>query len=117
MKLREHSITLQGEAVQLRPMRETDWNILFEWNNDPEVLYFSEGEAITSYTLEQLQPIYRAVSQSGFCFIIEVAGQPIGECWLQQMNLDRILGKHAGQDCRRIDLLIGEKGRWGRGIG
>ena len=108
MKLKEHSITLQGKAVQLRPMRETDWKMLFEWNNDPEVLYFSEGEDITSYTLGELQPIYRGVSQTSFCFIIEANGRPIGECWLQPMNLDRILDQHAGKDCRRIDLLIGE---------
>jgi RimJ/RimL family protein N-acetyltransferase len=118
MELREHTITLRGDMVLLRPMRETDWNILLAWNNDPEVLYFSEGDEITSYTLEEMQPIYCDVSHSGgFCFIIEVEGKPIGECWLQRMNIDRLLRKHASQDCRRIDLMIGEKEFWGRGIG
>jgi aminoglycoside 6'-N-acetyltransferase len=117
VKLKEHSITLQGDTFLLRPMRETDWDVLLEWNNDPAVLYFSEGDDVTSYTLQEVQAIYRHVSRSGFCFIIEWQGQPIGECWLQSMNLDYLREKHAGKECRRIDLLIGEKGLWGRGIG
>jgi len=34
--------------------------------------------------------IYRPVSANAFCFIIEVAGQPVGECWLQKMNIPDI---------------------------
>jgi RimJ/RimL family protein N-acetyltransferase len=117
MKLREHAITLRGETVLLRPMTETDWGILLAWNSDPEVLYFSEGDDVAAYTLEEVQGIYRGTSQSAFCFIIERDGRPIGECWLQQMNLDRILRQHPDKDCRRIDLVIGEKGLWGRGHG
>jgi aminoglycoside 6'-N-acetyltransferase len=117
MKLREHSITLNGDTVLLRPTRETDWEILLAWNSDPELLYFSEGNDVTSYTLEEIQGIYRDVSQTGFCFIIELDGKPIGECWLQRMNLERLLVKYVGQDCRRIDLIIGEKGQWGHGYG
>ena len=33
------------------------------------------------------------------------------------MNLDRILTQHPGKDLRRIDIEIGEKQLWGRGIG
>ncbi len=33
------------------------------------------------------------------------------------MNIKRILEEHTDLDCRRIDLLIGEKEFWGRGIG
>ena len=49
--------------------------------------------------------------------MIEYAGRPIGECWLQEMNLERILKRRPGQDCGRIDITIGEKDYWGRGIG
>lgn len=117
MKLKEHKNTLRGEKVVLRPMTEDDWDLLLKWNNDPEVLYFTEGDDITSYNLEQVQEIYRTMSQNAFCFIIEVDGNPIGECWLQQMNLDRILRRYPKADCRRIDLTIGEKGFWGQGLG
>jgi RimJ/RimL family protein N-acetyltransferase len=33
------------------------------------------------------------------------------------MNLERVLKKHPNQDCRRIDLTIGEKHLWGHGFG
>jgi RimJ/RimL family protein N-acetyltransferase len=49
--------------------------------------------------------------------MMELDGQPIGECWLQRMNLPRLLERYAGLDCRRIDLLIGEKHLWGKGLG
>ena len=115
--LYEHSITLHGRCVVLRPMAETDWDVLSRWNNDPEVLWYSEGDDVTSRSLEDVQGIYREVSQTAFCFIIEVGGQSIGECWLQRMNLERILSRYAGRDSRRIDLAIGEKQMWSLGYG
>lgn len=117
LRLREHDITLRGTKVTLRPMTESDWGVLAQWNSDPEVLWFSEGDDVKSRPIEDIQGIYREVSQSGFCFIIEVNGCPIGECWLQEMNLDRILTRYPDKDCRRIDLTIGEKDQWGRGYG
>ena len=88
-------------------MTEEDWKILLKWNSDPEVLYYSEGDNVTAYTLEQVQRIYCGISQNAFCFIIEVDGEHVGECWLQRMNLKRILEKYPRLDCRRIDLMIG----------
>jgi len=98
-------------------MTEDDWDILYRWNNDPEVLYYAEGDDVSARCLEEVQHIYRTVSQEAFCFIVEYDGQPIGECWLQKMNLPHILKRHPNTDCRRIDLVIGEKQFWGRGIG
>ena len=117
IKLKIHQTTLRGENVTLRPMTEKDWAVLLRWNSDPEVLYYAEGEDVQSYSLDDIQRIYRKVSQTAFCFIIEADGTPIGESWLQQMNLDRILHKYPGRDCRRIDLMIGDKAWWGRGVG
>jgi aminoglycoside 6'-N-acetyltransferase len=117
MKIHEHNISLSGEDVLLRPMTEDDWDILLKWNNDPEVLYFSEGDNITSQGLERVQQKYRGVSRKAFCFIIEIENIPVGDCWLQEMNLERILKKYPGKDCRCIDLMIGEKHLWGKGIG
>ena len=122
VKLKKHEITLagkipQGRNIKLRPMTENDWGILVKWNSDSEVLYYSEGDDVTAYTLEDVQGIYRSVSQNAFCFIIEIDSKPIGECWLQNINLERILQKHPDLDCRRIDLMIGEKQYWGQGIG
>lgn len=33
------------------------------------------------------------------------------------MNIDHVLEKYPNKDLRRIDLVIGEKGLWGKGIG
>lgn len=122
MLLREHDVALDGVTpgggrVHLRPLTEADWPFLCAWNSDHEVLYFSEGDDIARWDPEQVKQIYRTVSQNAFCFIIECDGHPVGECWLQRMNLQRVLDMFPGQDVRRIDLMIGEKSYWGRGIG
>jgi aminoglycoside 6'-N-acetyltransferase len=115
--LREHNVRLANGNIVLRPMTEHDWSLLLKWNSDPEVLYYTEGDDVSSYSLEDVQAIYRGVSQHAFCFIIELNGLPIGECWLQELNLERLLTRFPGKDCRRIDLMIGEKEYWGKGIG
>lgn len=117
MTLRPHTVILRGKRVTLRPMTEDDWPVLLQWNSDPEVLYFAEGADVQSYTLEQIQDIYRGISQKALCFIAEVDQRPIGEGWLQEMNLTHIRERHPGQDCRRIDLMIGDKTLWGHGLG
>ena len=117
MKLQLHIITLGDGDLMLRPMTEADWDILYRWNNDPQVLYFAEGDDVKARSLDDVQGMYRQVSQTAFCFIAEVNRQPIGECWLQRMNLERISERYPDQDCRRIDLMIGEKTLWGKGYG
>jgi aminoglycoside 6'-N-acetyltransferase len=116
-ELRTHSITLRGGRVFLRPMTEEDWEVLLRWNNDSEILYYAEGDDVGQYNIDEVKMIYRSVSQHALCFVIELNGVPIGECWLQEMNLERILRQYPGKDCRRIDLMIGEKTYWGQGIG
>lgn len=121
-ELRTHNITLEGKTsrgiqIRLRPMTEGDWDILARWNNDPVVLYYNEVDNVSSYTFEEVQGIYRYVSQNAFCFIIQADGRPVGECCLQRMNLERILSKYPDLDCRRIDIMIGEKEYWSQGIG
>lgn len=117
MELRQHSVTLQNQRIVLRPLTEADWAILLAWNNDPDVLYYAEGDDVNSRSLEEVRSIYRTVSQNAFCFMIERDGQPIGECWLQSLNLERILQAYPHAGCCRIDLMIGKKDLWGRGIG
>lgn len=98
-------------------MTENDWTLLIQWNNDLEIRYFADDNTDELYTLEKLQRIYRNIAQNALCFIIEVDAVPIGECWLQKMNIDHILAKYSDADCRRIDLTIGDKNYWNRGIG
>ena len=42
-RIRVHGITLVDDDLVLRPMTEDDADVLFRWNNDPEVLHFMEG--------------------------------------------------------------------------
>ena len=115
--LKAHDVTLRGATVTLRPMGEGDWDVLLKWNNDPAVMEMADHNEFTESTLEELQLIYRWISTHAYCFIMEVAGRPIGECWLQRMNLQRIVAQFPNQDLRRIDLMIGERELWGRGYG
>jgi len=115
-ELRAHDVHLQGEKVSLRPMAEDDWERVLAWNADPEVLIWSEGTEDVRPE-EDTKDIYRSVSRFAFVFIIEHDGQAIGECWLQQMNLPEMIERFPGKDLRRIDLMIGRKDLWGKGLG
>lgn len=115
--MQAHDVTLRGGAVTLRPMGEGDWEDLLRWNNDPAVMELADHNPFEETTLADLQTIYRWISTHAYCFVMEVAGNPIGECWLQQMNLQRIVAQFPAKDLRRIDLMIGEKDLWGRGYG
>ena len=115
--LKSHTVHLHTPRLHLRPMTDADWDILLRWNQDPDVLYYADGSDVTAYTLDQIKRIYGSISQAAFCFIAELDGQPIAEAWLQAMNLSRIIEAHPGSDCRRIDLSIGEKQHWNKGLG
>ena len=84
-----------------------------------EVLYWAEGDDITEpYDESTVNLIYGSVSQKAFCFLIESAGIPVGECWLQKMNITAISDRYpADVDVRRIDYCIEAKENWGKGIG
>ncbi len=97
-------------------MTEDDWGMLEKWNSDPEVLFYSDGNT-DGYSLEMVKRIYRGVCQHAFCFIIKYEKRPVGETYLQVMNLERILVRFQDKDIRRIDIMIGEKELWGQGIG
>jgi GNAT superfamily N-acetyltransferase len=54
----------------------------------------------------------------GYCWLIEANGTPIGECWLVSWN-EKCVSECFSNDInlRRIDMMIGEKSYWGKGIG
>ncbi|MXZ03114.1 MAG: GNAT family N-acetyltransferase [Chloroflexi bacterium] len=116
-ELRVHDVVLRGECVTLRPMTECDWGLLLAWNNDPDLMEHVESDGFTPRSLSEIQSIYRWISTHAYCFIIEMDRRAIGECWLQRMNLRRIVDLHPGEDLWRIDLMIGVKELWGRGYG
>ena len=68
--------------------------------------------------MDTVHTIYGGVSQNAFCFLVEADGVPVGECWLQKMNLPEVKAMyHETLDVRRIDMSIGEKSHWNKGIG
>ncbi len=123
--IQSHDITLYGGndtySIALSPLSDEHLPYLYKWCADPEVLYWTEGgtnDLTLSYGPETVHKIYGGVSQNALCFLIEVDGVPIGECWLQKMNLPRVLDMYDSEaDVRRIDISIGEKSYWNRGIG
>ena len=117
-RINHHGITLASELMVLRPLTEDDWLLVQKWWNNPDIRYYSDdNDDLAEYTLDHVRDILRSISQRAFCFVIEYARRPVGECWLQEMNLDRVLEQYPGKDIRRIDITIGETEFWGRGIG
>ncbi len=120
--IKTHDITLHGGndtyKVILHPLSDEHLPYLYKWNSDSEVLYWVEGDNVESYSPEVVRQIYGGISQNSLCFLIEVNGEIIGECWLQKMNLSNVKALYAeNTDVRRIDMSIGEKNYWGKGIG
>ena len=123
--IQTHHVTLEGEAggrrLVLKPLADEHLPHLYRWCADPEVLYWTEGgaeEEELSYPPEAVRMIYGGVSKNAHCFLIELDGAPIGDCWLKKMNLTGEREMYpAGTDVRRIDMSIGEKAWWGKGIG
>ena len=120
--IRTHDVILYGgdenRKILLRPLLDEHLPYLYRWNADPEVLYWTEGDDVESYPPEVVREIYGGVSKNSHCFFVEVNGRAVGECWLQKMNLPQIIAMYGGDcDVRRIDMCIGEKEFWGKGIG
>jgi len=111
-----HEVTLCTNHTVLRPFRDEDLYIVLPWNNDPMVMKFYEGNIISTSNIEDIRPIYEQLASQGLLFIIETAdGQPIGECCLQWMNLDWVKERYPGERILRLDIMIGERSRWGKG--
>lgn len=116
-QLRPHDVVLRDGELTLRPLTEDDWSLVMHFNDDEEIGWFVEGDVWRPPELETLQAMYRRISQEARCFVIEVEGRPVGECWLQKMNLPRLTVRWPDRDLRRIDLLIRDRTVWGRGLG
>ncbi len=117
MKLMIHTITLRGERVTLRPMTEADWPDLLRWISDPRWCIIPMARCADRTYLEEIQDIYRTVSQSALCFIIEHQVRSLGECMAAAHEPGAGAREYPGFELRRIDLMIGEKALWGQGLG
>ena len=115
--LRPHRFRLQTPRLVLRPMSEDDWPTLLRWNQDPTVLEYWDSGNTEPWTLTKLQDVYRGISQHAWMFVLETGGVPIGEAWVQEMNLPELLERFPRRPLHRIDISIGEPRWWGHGLG
>jgi RimJ/RimL family protein N-acetyltransferase len=119
-----HATTLYGctaaHRIILRPLTDEHLPLLYKWNADPELLYWTEGgeDIPRSYSADTVHKIYGGVSKNALCFLVEADGAAIGECWLQKMNLPNVKAMYPSElDVRRIDFAIGESEWRNKGIG
>jgi len=120
--IRTHGIYLYGKTknfnIRLCPLNDGHLPVLYKWNADPDVTYWCESDDSGNGNDEQTtRDIYEYVSNIAYCFLIEADGVPVGECWLEEMNIKEVSDMYPGRVVKRIDLMIGEKDYWGRGIG
>jgi RimJ/RimL family protein N-acetyltransferase len=118
--IKTHDVTLYGGNdvdMVLRPLCDDDLPLLYKWGADPEVVYWSDTGNVYDFDEESTRSIFGSVSKNALCFIAEANGQPIGNFWLQKMNIPEVSALYPGLDVRRIEAEIGEKEYWGRGIG
>ncbi len=116
-----HDITLYDncgtQPLTLKPLADEHLPLLYRWCADEEVMRFAD-EGGTVCDAETVRTLYGRASQAAHCFLIEADGVPVGECWLQRMDIPSVKAMYpAGIDVRRIDICIGEKAYWGKGIG
>ena len=68
-----HSYTLsnrEGDLV-LRPLTDVHLPLLYKWNSDPKVVYWSDDGNDTSFDKETVRAIYSHVSKNALHFLIE----------------------------------------------
>ena len=59
--IKTHDITLYGGNdidIVLRPLCDDHLPLLYKWNSDPEVLYWSDGEDVQAHSAETVHNIY-----------------------------------------------------------
>ena len=119
--IHSHHVKLTAVAgtcrIVLRPITDDDIPLLCALNSDPEALRWADDNA-EPYDEARVKGIWGYVSPMAYCFIVEADDVPIGDCWLQRMNLPEIQSLYPkGTDVRRIDMSIGKTAYWNRGIG
>jgi RimJ/RimL family protein N-acetyltransferase len=80
---------LQGESVTLRPPRESDVEVVYSWDRDPELAAWN-GRSPISISLSAARRDYLArwEDPSVKTFIIEASGEPIGMATLYDFRRD-----------------------------
>ena len=94
--------------IKLRKLDPNDWIYFSNWWRDKELIALTSGD----FTLLSDQEIQKQVNEitidkNSFHFMIKADGKTVGH-----INLNK-LGNHKAE----LQIVIGEKDYWGRGIG
>lgn len=120
-QIKEHTVTLNKvlneNALTLLPLCDVHLPFLVRWNQNPEIIRWVETDREKNMTEEEIRDIYVRASKDSLCFLIAFQNQPVGECWLQPVNIPEVAGQHPKLRAGRIDLLIGEEQFQNAGIG
>ena len=121
--INSHDISLYGGNsmdIVLSPLHDNHLPLLYRWNSDPEVVYWSDTGNTNQFSEEEVRGMYAYISANALCFLITVDGTPVGDLWLQKMNLPEISAKYPHMDMTVYELaeinylfsglLCGEKG-------
>lgn len=120
-QIKEHTVTLNKtlneNALTLLPLCDVHLPFLIKWNQNPEIIRWVETDPARKLTEEEIRNIYAGASKNSLCFLIVYQNQPVGECWLQPVDILEVLEQNPGMSAGRIDLMIGEEAFQNAGIG
>jgi len=96
---------IRGKKVSLRPVMESDYPLIRQWMNHPEIWRYMDYEE--PYSLQDVREDIERSREEGQPFAILVGDRPIGRIGLNQFRRrDRICSFH---------MFIGEPAYWGKG--
>jgi RimJ/RimL family protein N-acetyltransferase len=106
---------IRGELINLRAVERTDASLLFRWLNDPELMTFwGLSDPVVSISDVQRRIEGWLDEESGLgrpaCLIVEtLEGEAVGQV---------VLGSYRTEAASvEVSLMIGERERWGQGLG
>lgn len=107
---------IKGEKVVLRPLHQGDFQILYKWINDPEImkLWYGRDKPRSKEWVEKHFTSILEEKDPSQCWTIEVEGKPIGYIY-NTPEKDGDTGEFNGRI--ELDILIGEKDEWNKGYG
>ncbi len=102
---------IEGEKVVLRPITDSDTELIVRWRNDPEVIqYFLFREPFTAEMHRQWleERVFRG-NVIQYMILERSSMRPVGSVYLRDID------RHS--ECAEFGIFIGESGATSRGLG
>ena len=103
-------MTLQGERVRLRAVALDDAERLWRWHNDPEVMRWMHAPYPTSLDEVGKQLTARAANTHASLTLMIEDEQGV------TVGIVALRGAEPESGSAELDIYLGEKGSWGRGL-